>query len=89
MQATRYIETRNENITTEEAIALYNCEAKPYPNSWYQSEKSFITRRNANQWWDLQDCKEAITSGDCDEEEIDWSEFSCPLHKWQYLCTSR
>lgn len=89
MQPTRYIETRNENITTEEAIALYNCEAKPYPNSWYQSEKSFVTQRNASMWRDRLDCLEALASGETDSDEIDWSELSCPLHKWQYLYSNR
>ena len=89
MQPTRYIESRNENITAEEAIALYKREAKPYPSLWYQSEKSFVTQRNASMWRDRQDCLEAIASGETDPDEIDWSELSCPLHKWQYLCTSR
>lgn len=88
MQPTRYIESRNEDITTEEAIALYNCQAKPYPSLWYQSSKSFITQRNASQWRDRQDCLEALASGETAEDEIDWSELSCPIEKWQYLVAS-
>jgi hypothetical protein len=89
MQPTHYIDCRNENITTEEAIALYKCEARPYPALWYQTEKSFITQRNAAMWFDRRDCLDAIASGEIDSDEIDWSELSCPLHRWQYLCTSR
>lgn len=84
---TRYIETRNEDISIEEVIALCNYEAKPYPALWYENAKSVTTRRNASQWRDYQDCLEAVA--DDDSEEIDWSEFSCPLNHWEYLVCAR
>lgn len=84
-KVTRYIDSKNENITTEDAIALYLQQAKPYPELWYESYKSRIVRRNAAAWGDYWDAMSAIASGETDEDEIDWSEFSCPIHQWQYL----
>lgn len=83
--ATRYIDARAEDCSTEDAIALYLQQAKPYPQLWYETEASRIVRRNASAWYNYQDTMEAIANGDCDEAEIHWAEFSCPLQKWQYL----
>lgn len=81
----RYIDTRQErDFTQEELIDLCTYKAKPFPNSYYQSEKSLITQKNAQAWIEYQEL--LLVQQEYEEDGGDYSEFSCPLHKWQYLC---
>ncbi|MBH8566730.1 hypothetical protein I8748_32040 [Nostoc sp. CENA67] len=78
-----YIDTHQErDYSQEELIALCTGNAKPFPSSYYQSEKSLITEKNASHWREYQE----LEKQEYEEEGGDYSEFSCPLHKWQYLC---
>jgi hypothetical protein len=89
-----YIDTRKEDWTTEELLALYSGEVKPYPQGWHDTAEEIIAHRNASVQSDWEDsheaiakrcCEAQIASGECDEDEIDWSEFSCPVEPWAYL----
>ncbi|PHJ59582.1 hypothetical protein VF14_08905 [Nostoc linckia z18] len=52
----RYIDTRQQrDYSQEELIALWNGIAKPFPSSYYQSEKSLIIQKNASLWRDYQE----------------------------------
>ncbi|MBW4675942.1 MAG: hypothetical protein KME52_18545 [Desmonostoc geniculatum HA4340-LM1] len=81
----RYIDTHQErDYTKEELMALWTGAAKPFPNSYYQSEKSLITDKNASAWREYQELMPQAQEYEADGG--DYSEFSCPLHRWQYLC---
>ena len=87
----QYIDTRNENyeFTTEELFSLLQGTVKPYPTLWYETEAEVLDNKNTEFTANWDDCMTAIMSGDYDEEEIEWSEFSMSVEKWQNLYCNR
>lgn len=87
----QYIDTRNEShdFTTEELTALLQGTIKPYPSLWYETEEEILDLRNEGFASDWDDCMTAIASGDSNEDEIEWSEFSMSVEKWQNLYCNR
>ncbi|ALF52796.1 hypothetical protein ACX27_07875 [Nostoc piscinale CENA21] len=74
-----YIDCKEQrDFTVKELTALLTGNAKPYPDSWYMNPQSIITKKNANFWNTIQD----LTQEDLEEC---YSEFTCPLNKWEYL----
>ncbi|TFI51040.1 hypothetical protein BLD44_028605 [Mastigocladus laminosus UU774] len=81
MKTAQYIDTNKETYTKDELVALLTGQAKPYPKSYYQTEKSLVTRKNASKWVDYQTLDH--------DDSPDYSEFSCPVNKWEYLTLDR
>lgn len=83
--AIAYIDALKEDWTEQELTALLLGQIKPYPESWYKTDRRIIADRNLSAQSDWTDLMEAIANGDADIEDIDWAEFTCPVEKWAYM----
>lgn len=94
---TTYYDAKNTETqyTQEMMLAILTYQLKPYPESWYATERQIIAKRNDNFKDEYEDLTSAYKSGDIDDDDlmndddiID-SQIHCPINKWQYLICHR
>lgn len=83
---TRYINQDNEDCSIEDAIALATGAAKPMWRGHQQSFDELFEGIMEARWGDMEENFEGCLEHEEDEPgSIDWSDFSCPVEKWQNL----
>jgi hypothetical protein len=73
-----YIDAReNRKFDKLEVLGLLTGELTPYPDGWYSTEEFVTEYKNSsflNEWDNLDH-----------NDELDYSEYTCPVNKYEYL----
>lgn len=76
---------QNRDYTVQELTAMLNGEIKPYPQPWYDTEEDILEYKNSVILDEFEDAIAYLTSPDGEDDEIDWSQFSMSVNKWENL----
>ncbi|GEM_PF-2311411 len=76
---------QNKDYTVDELTAMLNGQIKPYPQGWYDSEEDTLEYLNSNIEEEFEDAIAYLNSPDGEDDEIDWSQFSMSVNKWENL----
>lgn len=83
---TRYINQDDENISIEDALALATGQVKPMWRGYRQEPEEMFEEIMEVRWGGIEENWEgALEQDDYEPGSVDWSDFSCPINKWENL----